>query len=993
MTLSKESIVSEYLRYTVENKRKYGEKTIVLLQVGSFFEAYGYKEAECICGSNVADVFERILDFKVNPKAKMLHEGKQVYMGGFGISQIEKYVAKIQENGYTIAVYTQNKNEVSTTRSLVEIISPGTFFFDEKGKLSNVTMCIWIEHVKCNCLTPETLVFGVSTIDIYTGTTTLHQMDICYHHNPTTYDNIERLVSIYDPIECIVISNLEEKITNEIINYVGLDQTKNHIIGPSKKNGNEDILKSETRKYQVEFFKRFYPELCEEVVYTALNESHDLAISSFVYLVNFVSKHSPQLTERMTEPVFEEKSDELFLANHSLKQLNILDDARHSGNLRSVGSFLQQCKTMMGKRRFIHNLHHPTRNIQLLNKSYDITSKALKIGLWKEYRNKMYNVGDIEKLKRKFILHRVTPKELATLERDIGTLIKITENHEKDEVYSHITQHGDPQDHLVRISKDLNYIFDFDICGSFDALNFENHCFNNTNFIRKGVSNSIDELRKSSFNSRMLLDSITKCLSDIIAKNEKKGTIFVKLHEFAKSEPLLLATKRRCAILREGITSIGDSEVNVRYCGYDGNEETFAFQLNDLEYFNHGTNKKDEVITSKQIKKITKNLQNSYDKLLFELTSFYDNYIQDFTKHFVSIDIINMFAIEIDILQCKCYIAYTYNYCKPNIVKADKAFCNFTGIKHPLIEHLQTNELYVTNDLSIGEKNVDGVLVYGTNAVGKTSFIKSVGIAVIMAQSGLFVPCETFTYSPYASIFTRILGNDNIFKGLSTFAVEMSELRTILTLSNKDSLIIGDELCSGTESDSALSIFTAGLEILHSNLSTFLFATHFHEIANYDEIKRLSRMKMMHMEVTYHPKSGCLIYDRKLKPGSGSTTYGLEVCKSLNLPLPFLERAYEIRSKYNSTYTSILSETSSHYNSKKIGGMCEICNVLRYTEVHHLQHQENSNERSYIGQIHKNHKANLINICGSCHTKLHMTNTEHKIVKTTDGYIIQEIVK
>ena len=107
-----------------------------------------------------------------------------------------------------------------------------------------------------------------------------------------------------------------------------------------------------------------------------------------------------------------------------------------------------------------------------------------------------------------------------------------------------------------------------------------------------------------------------------------------------------------------------------------------------------------------------------------------------------------------------------------------------------------------------------------------------------------------FTYSPYSAIF-KILGNDNIFKGLSTFAVEMTELRTILRMSNERSLILGDELCSGTESDSAISIFVAGLMQLHSNDSNFIFATHFHEIVNFDEITEMERLKMMHMTVIY----------------------------------------------------------------------------------------------------------------------------------------------
>ena len=138
------------------------------------------------------------------------------------------------------------------------------------------------------------------------------------------------------------------------------------------------------------------------------------------------------------------------------------------------------------------------------------------------------------------------------------------------------------------------------------------------------------------------------------------------------------------------------------------------------------------------------------------------------------------YTTTIDMLQCKCYVAHKYNYCRPKIADAEKSYMSFKGIRHPLIEHIQTNELYVTNDLDIG-KDTNGLLLYGTNAVGKTSLIKSIGISVVMAQAGMFVPCSSFEYCPYSSIFTRILGNDNIFKGLSTFAVEMSELRTILT--------------------------------------------------------------------------------------------------------------------------------------------------------------------------------------------------------------------
>ena len=160
------------------------------------------------------------------------------------------------------------------------------------------------------------------------------------------------------------------------------------------------------------------------------------------------------------------------------------------------------------------------------------------------------------------------------------------------------------------------------------------------------------------------------------------------------------------------------------------------------------------------------------------------------------------YVTKLDVVITKAIIAKQYNYCKPTIdVKKKSSFLKATELRHPLIELLQQDETYVPNDIDLGcGVSQRGILLYGTNAVGKSSLIRSIGIAVIMAQAGMYVPATSFTFKPYTSIFTRILGNDNLFKGLSTYAVEMSELRTILNNADKNSLVLGDELCSGTES-------------------------------------------------------------------------------------------------------------------------------------------------------------------------------------------------
>ena len=186
---------------------------------------------------------------------------------------------------------------------------------------------------------------------------------------------------------------------------------------------------------------------------------------------------------------------------------------------------------------------------------------------------------------------------------------------------------------------------------------------------------------------------------------------------------------------------------------------------------------------------------------------------------------------HIDVYNNFVFLSKKYNLCKPKISplkQKENSYIKAKKMRHILIENIEKNEIYVPNDVHIGHnENNLGMLLYGTNAVGKTSLIKSIGICILMAQSGCFVPCESFEYCPYKYIFTRIIGNDNIFKGLSTFGVEMSELRVILKNCNKNSIILGDELCSGTEIDSALSIFLSSLMTMTQQESTFIFCNTF----------------------------------------------------------------------------------------------------------------------------------------------------------------------
>jgi DNA mismatch repair protein MutS len=986
-------IIEEYLSLTTQYYKEYGDKTIVLMQVGSFFEVYGLQEADgTYTGSSIAE-FSRLNDMMIANKTNTTHSGKPVVMAGFGVTVLEKNVKKLQDGGYTIVVYQQDIHGKNTSRSLIEIISPGTYFGCDSKVMSNNTMCVWLHKSPATKITNETLIIGVSNVDIYTGRVTISQLELDSFHNPCTYDELERLVTVNRPSECILVTNIDRDIVLEIMQFVGLDQVKHHIACSGTRLG-EDALNAEKQVYQQEVFRKFFPN--HEESFIGLIQDNYVAIQSLTLLLDFVYRHSPYLVAKLSFPEVQASAERLTLANHSLKQLNILDDTRHSGKLRSVSSLLNNCTTTMGKRRFTHIICNPITDHNKLTCIYKMTEHLLgQCGKWEEYRSILSNVCDLEKLSRKIVLMRATPKDLAMIGSDLRRAEVLYGEIKKDSYFlQHIGQ--PPIDELARgVLSNMEETFDLEACSQIDDLSPERLILNaaSNTFIRQGRDSTIDDMRINGLDGRQMLEAIRKYLCSHLGCEKSRGGEPIKIHETAKQNPTLQLTQRRSVLLKTSIKKYlaregADPYVSLTIQGYGG-ERCFNIDLSDLTVSPVGNSKSICMVTNSRIEEICTGLQNNKDKLVQSYVMFYNNYIASFQKLLPEIEATANFMALVDLEQCRCYIAHKFNYCRPTIVKQDKAYFDAEGIRHPLIEHLQTRETYVTNDLMFGA-DTDGLLLYGTNAVGKTSLIKAVGIAVVMAQAGLYVPCKKFTYSPYTRIFTRILGADNIFKGLSTFAVEMSELRAILNQSNQDSLVLGDELCSGTESDSALSIFTAGLESLHQRRCTFLFATHFHEVCRYDEIRSLERLVSMHMAVVYDHELGALTYDRKLKEGPGDSMYGLEVCKSLNLEPSFLERAHDIRTKYNPGTGAILRLSPSKYNSKKLkSGTCEMCHIAPADEIHHLAHQSDSRkDNHYIDTFHKNHPANLMSICEKCHDELHGSDIQHRRVKTDTGYMV-----
>jgi len=545
------SIYKEYFYYTNLHKKTYGEKVVVFMQVGAFYEIYGlkYPGQDIITGSCMSDIIE-ITGLSIASR-KYGYNGANVYMAGFRDYSLEKYVPMLLNEGYIIAEYIQEpesetesesaKKGKKKTRILKDIHSIGTYVsYDmvQDTTLSNNIMCIWTETLK------KKRMFGIAIINSYTGESVIFENETEMKIQATTLDELENNITVYRPSEIIWVSESKDmskclqmspKTTMHFMNF-----TEEKVKNVAKQKYIDYILNN---TFGAETF-----QICAEFSY------YMYATQSFCLLLNFIQEHNAHLIKKIKMPVFKNATKKMILANHTLKQLNIISTADVKGNLSSVLSFLNKCNTAIGKRKLQEHLLNPVFCEKWLEREYEITDFFLQrepemVDL---LRSSLSKIRDIEKIALQITTKKIYPATILILYKSIQVAeqINVCIQEFPKEILSYFSG-SNSEDY--EILKYLDEIFIWEEC-------------QDTSFIRKGISRELDESIEKNDLAICKLEEIQNYFTSLFQKDAAAD--YIKVNETDKNGYSLQLTKTRGDVLQSILKKMKNTNISLKHVSF-----------------------------------------------------------------------------------------------------------------------------------------------------------------------------------------------------------------------------------------------------------------------------------------------------------------------------------------------------------------------------------------------------------------------------------------
>jgi len=533
------------------------------------------------------------------------------------------------------------------------------------------------------------------------------------------------------------------------------------------------------------------------------------------------------------------------LDSFSVKNLEIFRSLSTQGSHGTLIDLLDHTVTNGGGRMLKQWLSRPLNDIQRLNNRLDV------VNAFTNHKNQLNkcrvvfkDILDIERILGKINQSKVTPRDIIGLKQSLSKVPDLQEIFLKiDDKYLNKLRSTfvDTGQIVELISSQLN-----------DEVPAQ---IKQGNIFRKGIHKELDEIRK--------LISGGKQWVKELEKNERERTGASRL-------------------------KIGFNKVFGYYL------EISKSQQNNIpdEYIRKQTLVSSERYITTELKEYEEKVLSAEEKMLAIETELFSICCSKILEKVELIQTNAKILNRIDVLITFAHLAIQNRYSKPRL--SNKPFLKIIDSRHPIVEKLlPSSERFVSNSIDLDVSKNQIHLITGPNMAGKSTYLRQIGLLVLMAQIGSFVPAKNAEIGIVDHLFTRVGASDNLAGGESTFLVEMIEASNIIHNATPQSLILLDEIGRGTATFDGLSLAWSITEYLHNNQSVAartLFATHYHELTKLEQT--LDRLENHHAAVKESEEE--IIFLKKILPGPGDKSYGIHVAKMAGLPKTVLDRANEI---------------------------------------------------------------------------------------------------
>lgn len=596
----------------------------------------------------------------------------------------------------------------------------------------------------------------------------------------------------------------------------------------------------------------------------------DLAISASGGLLEYLNQMAKRALPQIVKLNLVKTNQFMILDSNTRRNLEIAERIRDGRKKGSLFGVLDKCQTGMGSRNLKKWLDTPLQDeTKILQRQEAVQELIDNIPMREDIKDNLKCVSDLERLSGRVAFGSVSPRDCLSIANTLNQLPNLKNILSKSNAKF-----------LQNLDKNINPLVEIaDLL--FGAIS-ENAPANTKDggYLKDTFSSELLELRNIKNESKNWISTIEQ--------NEREATGIKNL-------------------------KIGYNRVFGYYIEIS---KTFSSDV-PYRYLRKQTLTNSERFTTEQLKEVEEKVLSSTENSLKLEESLFEGIKEVLQKYIGEFQVISKSLAELDSILSFAIVSQQNRYTRPVVSKKLESISIEDG-RHPVVETLTINNSYIANDTKLDSKDCRTMIITGPNMAGKSTYMRQVALIAFMAHIGCFVPAKNAEMMLVDRIFTRIGASDDLGAGQSTFMVEMVEVATILNNATNKSLLVLDEIGRGTSTIDGLSIAWAVMEDINKNIGALtLFATHFHELANLEDLDGVKNYRIMVKE-----KGNEILFLHKIVRGGANKSFGIEVASLAGVPKKVVQRSkqvmLELENMSNLADGNDLLKVASKYNSEPI---------------------------------------------------------------------------